>query len=77
MIVDVHLGGMLGFDLQEELRKRGDAMPVIVISGVESAVADARRRGLGVTDFFRKPFEVAALVDAVGRCIGQPTTPTV
>ena len=73
VVVDVHLGGMRGFELQTTLRERAELMHVIVISGVDSAAVEAERRGLDATSFFRKPFDVNALMDVVGRCLtGQP-----
>jgi FixJ family two-component response regulator len=67
VIADVHLGGMRGFDLHAELRQRNNPMRVILISGVESAAADAEVRNFGVTEFFRKPFEVERLMEVVSR----------
>jgi FixJ family two-component response regulator len=71
VIADVHLGGMRGFDLHAELRQRNHPMRVILFSGVESAAADAAVRNFGVTEFFRKPFEVERLMDVVSRSFGQ------
>jgi FixJ family two-component response regulator len=74
VVVDVHLAGMRGFELQATLRERSDSMPVILISGVDSAAVEAARRGLGPADFFTKPFDVGALMGAVESHLAQPAS---
>lgn len=74
VVVDVHLGGMRGFELQAALRERSDTMRVILISGVDSAAVEAARRGLGPVDFFPKPFDVGALMEAVESHLAQPAS---
>lgn len=72
VIVDVHLGGMRGFDLQVALSQRADPLPVILMTGVDDADTEDEGRRLGAIAFFRKPFDVSALIDVVGSCLGQP-----
>ncbi len=74
VIVDVHLGRMRGFDLQATLGQRGDPIHVIVMSGVDDMDTEVEARRLGAIAFFRKPFDVTALIDVVSRCLGHSAT---
>jgi two-component system response regulator FixJ len=56
LITEVHLPGMNGLDLQEELRRRGLRIPVIVISGDADVPIAVRAMHLGALDFIEKPF---------------------
>ena len=61
-IVDVNLPGATGFDLVRSLRRRGDAMPVLMLTA-RGEVED-RVTGLdaGADDYLVKPFDMAELV---------------
>ena len=57
LVVDVLMPAMTGLELQQELRRRGDQIPVIVLTAyanVPSAV-DALKHG--AIEFLEKPFE--------------------
>jgi FixJ family two-component response regulator len=65
LIVDIHMPGMNGLDLQRELRARAIALPVVVITGqadVPKAVAALKA---GAIDFLEKPYDIDALLRAV------------
>jgi FixJ family two-component response regulator len=78
LIADVHLGRMNGFDLLQALFEDG-ALPVSVIltSGVDDVKMEIEARRLGAEAFFRKPFDIGALLDSVRRGLqaGQPRQP--
>lgn len=61
-IIDSMLGENRGEDLIRKMRKRGDRLPIIMLSAL-SGVED-RMRGLaaGADDYVAKPFELAELV---------------
>jgi FixJ family two-component response regulator len=68
LIADVHLGRMSGFDLLEALTQDGaQRLPVILTSGVDDLEMELEARRLGADAFFRKPFDIGSLVDAVKR----------
>lgn len=72
-VVDVHLPGMSGLDLQAELPGDTPQLPVIVITG-RSDVATARAALLaGALDFLEKPVEPQELLDAVGTALASDT----
>jgi two-component system copper resistance phosphate regulon response regulator CusR len=75
MILDVMLPGGTGFDLCRELRKRGIATPILMLTARDTV--DDRVSGLdvGADDYLTKPFafrELLARVKALGRRRGAP-----
>ena len=69
LILDVAMPGMSGLDLQEELKRRGQPIPVIFITGQKDE--DIRKRAFkqGAVKFLYKPFSDNALLDAVNAAI--------
>jgi FixJ family two-component response regulator len=71
LILDVAMPGMSGLDLQAELRRRGQAIPIIFITGQKDE--DIRKRAFrqGAVKFLYKPFSDSALLDAVNAALGE------
>ena len=68
LIADVHLGRMSGFDLLQTMSdRRATPLQVILTSGVDDIDMEVEARRLGADAFFRKPFDIEALIDAVTR----------
>jgi two-component system response regulator FixJ len=72
VVSDVQMPGMSGVDLAREIRDRGIAVPVVLVTANPSADLETRARDLGVSDIFDKPIrntsQLAAAVDlAVSR----------
>src|SRR3989449_3722530 len=70
IILDVRLPGGTGFDLCEELRRRGNTTPVLMLTALDAL--DDRVRGLeaGADDYLTKPFafrELVARLQALAR----------
>ena len=71
LIVDIHMPGLSGLDLQEDLGRRGIVLPTIVITGqgdVPKAVAALKA---GAVDFIEKPFNAEALLKAVREALNR------
>jgi two-component system, LuxR family, response regulator FixJ len=65
VLLDVRMPEMDGFEVQRAMAERGVAMPVIILTGhgdVAMAVMAMKR---GAVDFLEKPFEKAALLQAI------------
>jgi FixJ family two-component response regulator len=63
--------GMTGIELQSELIRQGASIPIIAITGqgdVPKAVAMLKG---GAIDFIEKPFDPAALLQAVGEALDR------
>ncbi|HKW47862.1 MAG TPA: response regulator [Gemmatimonadaceae bacterium] len=69
LVADVHLGRMSGLELQAVICAKPDAPMMILTSGLAEEGMEIEARRLGATAFFRKPFDVEALLDAVGRAL--------
>lgn len=68
-IVDLRMGGLSGLELQEELRRRGAALPLIFLSGhgtIDTAVAAMEA---GAVTFLTKPVSAERLLEAIGRTL--------
>lgn len=61
VLLDLVMPGRGGFELLEELRKRDDAPPVLVLTATRLEETASEARALGAADCLRKPFEVEAL----------------
>jgi FixJ family two-component response regulator len=72
LVLDVHLGGMSGLDLLEELGARGATTPVIVITAYDEAASEQRARRGGAVAYLRKPFDDAAMLEAISRAVRSP-----
>jgi FixJ family two-component response regulator len=65
LVLDVHLTGMNGFELQERLATDRVTIPIIFITAHDDAATRARVRQSGVAAYLRKPFDKQALLDAI------------
>lgn len=65
LILDVRLPGLSGLDLQTELAKINNAIPIIFISGHGDVPMSVRAMKAGAVDFLMKPFREGELLDAV------------
>lgn len=70
LILDVHLGGMSGPELQIRLLADGDCTPIIFVTGkVEEHVRD-RVMGAGALGYLSKPCDENILLKCLERAIG-------
>jgi len=69
LILDVAMPGMSGLDLQEELKRRGQVIPIIFITGQKDE--DIRNQAFrqGAVKFLYKPFSDSDLLDAVNAAL--------
>ena len=65
LILDVAMPGMSGPDLQDELIRRGHAIPIIFITAHGDAAERPRLIRQGAVDCLFKPFSEAALLKAL------------
>ena len=63
--LDVHLESETGLDVLRRLRREGNTVPVVMLSGDERPSVEAEARAAGATHFVLKPFSVAALSDVL------------
>jgi two-component system response regulator FixJ len=71
LIVDVHMPGMSGLELQEELNRRKLGLPMIVVTGYAEISLAVRAIKAGAVDFVEKPFDEEALLAIIRRAIAE------
>jgi FixJ family two-component response regulator len=62
LLLDVRLGGESGLDVQDRLRRRGHALPIIVLTGHGDVATSVRAFRAGAIDFLEKPVRPPALI---------------
>jgi two-component system response regulator FixJ len=65
LVADVRMPGMTGIELQRELTRRGNSMPVIVITGHGDVPMAVDALKAGAMDFLEKPLNDEALVRSI------------
>ena len=71
LVLDIHLSGMTGFDLEEQLRASGCGTPVIFITAHDDVPTRERARKAGAAGYLRKPFDRAELLQAIRGALGR------
>jgi two-component system response regulator FixJ len=69
LVTDVRMPGMDGLALQEELARRKDDLPVIVMTGHGDIPLAVRAMRAGAIDFLEKPFDEETLLASVRRAL--------
>ena len=75
MIVDLHMPGMSGLELQEVVNGREPPVPVIVLTATEDAEMRVRALVAGARKVLRKPCDSTVLLRAVADAIDAPPPP--
>src|SRR5215472_17547376 len=60
ILLDVMMPHMSGYDFIEQLRQRGHAIPIVLLTGKEHAPEEIEH--LGVAGYLRKPFRLRELL---------------
>lgn len=64
-ILDIRMPGMSGLELQRELKRRGIALPIIIITGHGDVTLAVTALKAGAVDFLEKPFDSDALLASI------------
>jgi FixJ family two-component response regulator len=65
LLLDIHLEGMTGLDLQDQLKAQGSTVPIIMITASDDSRVQARAESSGCAALLKKPFESRALLESV------------
>lgn len=65
LILDIHLPGMSGFDLQKILVESHTRIPVVFITGHDRSRMEDEAMELGGIAYLKKPFEEHCLLEAI------------
>ena len=69
LILDIAMPGMSGPDLQQELLRRRQAIPIVFITAQGDERVRPRLLADGAVECLFKPFSEAALLDALGAAV--------
>jgi len=70
VVLDLHMPGMSGFDVQNELATKHAAVPVIVITAHDTPESRTRAIHLGARGYLGKPVHDQTLLDAINVAMG-------
>ena len=69
LVLDVHLGGMSGFDLQDRLIALGSQVNIVFITAHDEVPSEELERRAGPDGYLRKPFDGEQLLALVRRIL--------
>jgi len=69
LVLDVRMPGMSGLELQDELNRRGQRIPVIILTGHGDMQMAVRAMKGGAVDCLAKPFNDQELLDRIHQAI--------
>jgi FixJ family two-component response regulator len=69
LVLDVHLPGLTGLDLQQELTGTERALPIVFLTGQGDIPMSVRAIKSGAVEFLTKPFDTGALLEAVRHAV--------
>ena len=67
LLLDIHLGGISGIDLQRRLTSSGTDLPVIFMTAIDNEATRQEAFDAGCVAYLRKPFLAKMLIDAINR----------
>ena len=69
LVLDIHLPGMSGIELQRSLHASGSTLSVIFITAYDEPATRAEALAVGCVAYLRKPFNADDLAEALGRAV--------
>ena len=71
LILDIHMGGISGFDLYRRLMREGFQPPIIFITAHDDEQTRNKVKELGAVAYLRKPFEEQLLIAAISKALSR------
>ena len=65
LLLDIHLGGVSGIELQRQLKASGSTCPVIFMTAIDDDATRKEATDAGCIAYLRKPFAPQLLLDAI------------
>lgn len=75
VIIDVHMPGMNGLELQQELARRAEPPRVVMITAYDDAETRRKAMEAGAAALLTKPFDNARLIEAISPTVGPHSQP--
>jgi two-component system, LuxR family, response regulator FixJ len=76
LVADIRLPGLDGVALVEELRRRGDRTPVVMVTGHGDIPLAVRAVRAGASDFVEKPYDDEQLLASIGQAVADGAAET-
>ena len=70
LLTDFNMPGVTGLELIETLRRNGERLPCLLMSGSPNETLATEALGRGCTGFIRKPFTGPALAQFIWKALG-------
>jgi FixJ family two-component response regulator len=67
LLLDIHLSGISGIDLQRQLTSSGTDLPVIFMTAIDNDATRQEAFDAGCIAYLRKPFLSKLLIDAINQ----------
>jgi len=71
LLLDIHMHGLSGFDLQERLVAQHIPITIIFITAHDDAPTRERARKSGAVAYIPKPFDEHSLIGAIEKALGR------
>lgn len=71
VILDIHMPGMTGLELQEKMSNLGINLPVIFLTGFGDVPMASQAFRHGAVDFLEKPFQTSTLIERVEEALAR------
>lgn len=75
ILLDVHMPGMSGMEVLEQVRDAATKVPVVLMTGRYDPAFAERSLAAGADAFLRKPFDEGDLISAIERATGSRCGP--
>ena len=72
LVLDIHLGGMSGIELRQQLSTSRPVLPVIFMTALDDEAIRQQAIRVGCVACLRKPFAARELIDALDRAVPHP-----
>ena len=74
LVLDIHLTGMSGIELQRRLRAEGSRLPIVMVTGSRAAVVREYAERAGCSAFLLKPFSAESIFGVLASLASQLPT---
>ncbi len=71
LVLDIHLNGLSGFELQDRLAESHITIPIVFITAHDDLPTRERARRGGASEYLRKPFDEHSLIGAIGKVLSR------
>ena len=71
VVLDLHMPGVNGFDVQDELHQARVQLPVVVLTGHDTPSARTRVMSRGAAAYLCKPVDESLLMRAINEALGK------